>query len=481
MKLLGDPTLTGLESAAGAVRILVASNRLPVTAIKEGATVRLARSSGGLVSGLRHIERAWPVRWYGWSGVESERTTAEELSVRTGASLVAVPLSQADVHGYYRDYCNNLLWPILHGMSENVACGPDGWDSYGRVNVRFAEAMLRDLRPGDRIWIHDYHLLLVPQLLRSRGRNVTNPIAFFLHTPFPAPEEFMQIRQHATLIQGLLGADVLGFHTDEYARNFLNVARALGYEVRDNAIVTATRHVASVTVRPMGIDAESFVRLGSDPDVLDEVQRLRQTHKRILLGVDRLDYTKGVPQRLLAFESLLQNRPELRGEVSLFQIAVPTRTESHGYNELRQVVEEIVQRVNTSYSTSSWTPIEYLYDTVDLNTLVTLYRAADVMLVTPSRDGLNLVAKEFVATRVDGDGVLVLSKYAGVARELTSALSVDPNVIGDLAETLYRAVTMSLQERRTRMKQMVRAVTANGINGWIRHFVGEAVRPMLTA
>jgi len=462
------------------VRVLVASNRLPVTAIREGSKVRLARSSGGLVSGLRHLENSWPVRWYGWSGVSNDAQRAEELSLRAGAALVAVPMNDSEVDGHYRNYCNSLLWPVLHGMSENVVCEPGAWQHYARVNVRFADALLADLRPGDRVWVHDYHLLLVPQLLRMRTAALDNRVAFFLHTPFPEPEEFTQVAQHAELVRGMLGADVIGFHTEEYAQNFLNVAQALGYEVRDRAVLVGGRS-AQVTVRPMGLDAESFVRLGSDPDVLHEVQRLRRTHKRILLGVDRLDYTKGIPQRLLAFEALLHDRPELRGEVSLLQIAVPTRSESPSYMELRSVVEEIVERVNRSYGTSSWTPIEYLYDTIDLNTLAALYRAADVMLVTPCRDGLNLVAKEFVATRVDGDGVLVLSKFAGVAKELTSALFVDPHAVSDLASALYDAITMSLPERKRRMKKMIAAVTSNSINGWIRHFVGEAKRRVVIA
>lgn len=462
-----------------APRILVASNRLPVTAIRQGSKLWLKRSSGGLVSGLRHIERSWPVRWYGWSGIATDRSVPTELTVRSGAALIAVPMDGSEVDGFYRDYCNGLLWPALHGMTENVICGDAAWSKYVAVNRRFAGAMLHDLTAEDRIWVHDYHLLLVPHMLRRGLAHADTPISFFLHTPFPPVDEFQQIPQHKALLRGVLGSDVIGFHTDEYAANFLAAAAADGYTVQDDTIIVEGRPTR-VTVRPMGIDAESFVRLGSDPDILEEVQRLRHTHKHILLGVDRLDYTKGIPQRLLAFEHLLQERPELRGELSLLQIAVPTRTDAAAYQDLRQVVESIVERVNRRFSTSSWTPIEYLYDTVDLNTLVSLYRAADVMLVTPSRDGLNLVAKEFVATRADGDGVLVLSKYAGAAKELTSALFVDPDRIVDMAEALYGAVTMSLGERRKRMKDLFRSVTSNGVNGWVQHFIGDAPAPALT-
>lgn len=462
------------------LRVLIASNRLPVTAIKQAGGIRLGRSSGGLAAGLRHIEQNWRVRWYGWSGITNQARAPEELSVRAGASLIAIPLNELEVDRYYRHYCNGLLWPALHGMFENVACPSDSWQEYVAVNRRFAHALLNDMRPGDRVWIHDYHLLLMPEMLRHGAGQLDNQIAFFLHTPFPRAEEFARIEGHKSLIEGMLHSDVIGFHTDEYASNFREAACMIGCDVRGDSIVMGSRSTR-LTVRPMGLDTETFGRLGADPAILDNVKTLRSTHRRILLGVDRLDYTKGIPQRLLAFETLLENRPELRGEVSLMQIAVPTREDSPGYDELKNVVESIVERVNRNYGTSQWLPIEYLYDTVDLNTLAALYRAADVMLVTPSRDGLNLVAKEFVATRVDGDGVLVLSKFAGVAKELTSAVFVDPHRIGELAETFYRAITMAMPERRRRMKQMMQSVSGNGINAWVRYFVDEPPQPPLLA
>lgn len=450
-------------------RIVLASNRLPVTMTHEDGALRLKRSNGGLVSGLRHLADMAPVRWYGWSGLAAESPIVQELPAPLPASLVSVPLNAREAEGFYRHYCNSLLWPLLHGMSENVACPPAAWQYYARVNARFALAILNDLRPSDRLWIHDYHLFLLPRLLRS-GSGIPNPISFFLHTPFPKPDDFLRIPECATLFAGLLGSDVVGFHTAEYAEYFIETARILGYTVEDQTVVTDGRKT-TIAVRPMGIDAESFVRLGSDPDVLTEVGLLRRTHKRILLGVDRLDYTKGIPQRMVAFEALLQQRPELRGEVSLLQIAVPTRQDVGAYDDLRRVVEGIVERVNRTYGTPAWTPIEYLYDTVDLNTLASLYRAADVMIVTPGRDGLNLVAKEFVATRVDGDGVLVLSKYAGVAKELTAALFVDPHRVMELAEALYRALTMPRSERQRRMRKLMVAVSANGIQRWACDFI----------
>ena len=455
-------------------RIIVASNRLPVTVLADTDEVRVVESSGGLVSGLRHLLRAGKVEWYGWSGTEFEHELKADLNVISGATLVSVPLDAADIAGYYRDYCNNLLWPVMHGITTNVGSSIEAWSRYVSVNTRFADAILRDLQPGDRLWVHDYHLLLVPRLVRRVPASVNVPVSFFLHTPFPSVDEFLTIPEHAALMHGMLASDVIGFHTEEYAENFRETAAALGYGIDGDNVCDGARHV-TVTVRPMGIDADAFMKLASHPQTLREVQQLRQVHGRILLGVDRLDFTKGIPQRLIAFEMLLRDHPELRGEISLLQIAVPTRTESAAYQDLRAVVEQLVARINAAFGTSSWTPVEYLYDSVDLNTLVALYRAADVMLVTPSRDGLNLVAKEFIASRSDGDGVLVLSKYAGAAKELTSALFVDPNLIGGLAETIYRAVTMSLRERRTRMSELIAAVWSNAIGSWTRHFIGDVL------
>ncbi len=457
-------------------RVLIASNRLPVTVVREAGHVRLRRSSGGLASGLRRVARNWPVRWYGWNGLASDEECPRAFGALKGQALVSVPLTSAEVSGFYSEYCNSMLWPVLHGMWDNVAVSDDSWRRYTAVNMRFAEAILSDCRPSDRIWVHDYHLFLLPQLLRKLRRDSETPIAFFLHTPFPRPDVFARIPQSRALIHGILGADLIGFHTAEYAAHFRDAARDAGYVVTNDSVIVDGRE-ARITVRPMGIDADAFAQLGNDPEVIEEAGRLRASYKKILLGVDRLDYTKGIPQRLLAFEMLLQNQPELCGQVSLIQIAVPTRTDSACYQDLRRIVENTVAHINGKYGRSGWTPIEYLYDTVDLNTLGTLYRAADVMLVTPCSDGLNLVAKEFVATRTDGDGVLVLSKYAGAAKELTSALQVDPHRLRDLADAFYCALTMTMPERKRRMAALMRAITANGVDSWIDSFVGgDSVR-----
>ncbi|MGQ0563043.1 MAG: alpha,alpha-trehalose-phosphate synthase (UDP-forming) [Gemmatimonadota bacterium] len=452
-------------------RVVILSNRLPITARRDGATIRMIPSSGGLVAGLRQVAKRWPVVWLGWNGMAQDAADSGEvtrLDAWEGGSLGEIPLAGDEVSRFYRRYCNSVLWPILHGLEDDIPPDLEDWETYRRVNRRFADAALRQLRPGDRIWVHDYHLLLVPALIRERAPDV--PIAFFLHTPFPEPRIFAEVPQHAELVSGMLGADVVGFHTEEYSWNFMCAATAAGHRTIGRNIIAGGRRTA-VKTRPMGIDVNSFARLGNDPDVLAEVARLKTAEPALLLGVDRLDPTKGIPQRLLAFECLLDQHPELRGYVSLAQIAVPSREEIKAYRDLKQVVESLVERINRRFGRPSWTPVHYLYDTVDLNTLVSLYRATAVMVVTPQRDGLNLVAKEFIATRSDGDGVLILSKFAGAAAELRSALTVNPNHVTELANVYYQALTMPPAERRRRMLEMRRVIDANNVIGWASEFL----------
>ena len=452
----------------GQARVLLVSNRLPITAVKEAGVLRVKRSNGGLVSGLLQVARKWPLVWYGWNGMASDETTTCASENWEVGSLIAVPLSDSDVNRFYRQYCNCVLWPVLHGLTDNVVAEADDWQRYVAVNQRYANAILRDARPGDRVWVHDYHLFLVPELLRQRQPAL--PIAFFLHTPLPPLDVLQTVPQYRELMRGLLAADVVGFHTTEYLHAFLDAARHLGFAVCGDTVLVGSR-VVRVKARPMGIDVDAFARLATDPQILEDVESIKSGKRRLILGVDRLDYTKGIPERLLAFELLLQEHGELRGRVTLMQIAVPSRGDIAAYQDLRDVVEAIVARINRKFGTGGWEPVEYLYDTVDLNALVSLYRAADVLVVTAHRDGLNLVAKEFVATRADGDGVLILSKFAGAAAELRSALQVDPNQVREIADAYGRALAMPPAERRVRMRQMRSAIAPNNVIAWAKEFV----------
>ncbi len=460
-------TVTGAKGHA-AGRVLLVSNRLPVTTTGEGGAAK--PSTGGLAAGLRQVARRWPAVWIGWDGLARAGGTPvrEEVRPWERGTMVALGMTEGEVARFYRGYCNSLLWPVLHGGTGEVPGNGEDWYAYRQVNRRFADAVLRQLRPGDRVWVHDYHLMLLPELLRQR---TDAPIGFFLHTAFPEPEVFRGIPQAEELFRGMLGADVVGFHTEVYAANFLRTAAALGHAPQGDTVVTG--HAARVQVRPMGIDMDAFATLSRDRDVLDDVAGIRQGRRQLLVGVDRLDYTKGIPQRLLAFELLLEKYPRLRGAVSFFQLAVPTREEIPAYRDLREVVEGLVRRINARFGRGAWLPVEYVYGSVDLGSLAALYRAADVMVVTPVRDGLNLVAKEFVATRTDGDGVLVLSRFAGAAEELDAAVQVDPNKVGSLAEAFRAALTMPFRERRRRMRALRRAIAANTVFDWAADFLGS--------
>lgn len=448
-------------------RVVLVSNRLPLTRTSIAGGVR--PSSGGLAAGLRQVAKRWPAVWVGWDGIGRPAGTpaVETVQPWENGTVVALSMDEREVAHFYRLYSNALLWPVLHGRIADLPPDDADWQAYRAMNRRYADAVLRQTRPGDIVWVHDYHLMLLPRLLRQKAPDL--PIAFFLHTSFPDAEAFRSIPQGRELLNGLLGADTIGFHTPEYADNFLRTAEAFGLRVRGRRVVGD--RVSRIKVHPMGIDAEAFGRLAEDADVLEDAADIRRSHPRLLLGVDRLDYTKGIPQRLLAFEMLLEKQPGLRGDVSFLQVAVPTREELPAYRDLREVVESLVHRINSRFGKASWTPVEYIPDSVDLGTLAALYRAADVMVVTPVRDGLNLVAKEFVATRTDEDGVLVLSRFAGAAAELEAALHVDPTHLDALAATFHAALKLPLRERRRRMRALRRAIAANTVFDWAGDFL----------
>ncbi|MEO8333509.1 MAG: trehalose-6-phosphate synthase [bacterium] len=464
----------GHPFADGAGRVIIVSNRLPMTASVRLGGVRLHRSTGGLASGLRGVQERSRGLWIGWSGVSADepdvRRTIDEQLAEVGA--VAVPLDEAEIDGFYRRYANGVLWPVLHGFPARDELG--AWTAYVRANHRYADAVARHAKPGDRIWIHDYHLMLVPELLRQRRPDVR--IGFFLHTPFPSSETFATVPHAPALLRGLLGADVVGVHTREYARNFLGAVQAmLPNEIRGDDITVGDRTVSAFAC-PLGIDVDAFAGIASSPSVITETRRLRSAEAgAVLLGVDRLDYTKGIPSRLLAFEKLLETRPALRGRIRLRQLAVPSREDVGGYPEIRAEVESIAARINSTFGRSDWTPVDYQYRSVGLEELVSLYCSADVMLVTPLRDGMNLVAKEFVASRIDDDGVLILSECAGAAAELRAALRVDPTDVAALAGTYESALTMLPAERRVRMRRLRRAVESNDVYRWAGLFV-DALR-----
>jgi trehalose 6-phosphate synthase/phosphatase len=455
-------------------RLVIVSNRLPVTVVAEEGGVRLDQSSGGLATGLSGAHERNAGLWVGWPGDTSTLTAAQAQTVGDEFERLRihpVELSTDEVHHYYEGFSNGVIWPLFHYLLDRVPLDSNDWDPYFEVNRKFADAIARVYQPGDLVWVHDYQLMLVPGLLRQRVPHAR--IGFFLHIPFPSFEVFRILPWRRQLLEGLLGADLIGFHTAAYARYCITALRhILDLEPAGQEVRYAGRTIRIGTF-PMGIDPAQYASLSSSPPVLQDVAKIREQAgpRRILLGVDRLDYTKGIPRRLLAFERFLKAYPEWRDTVRFVQIGVPSREGVEPYKAFRREVNELVGRINGTTGTVTDVPVHYLARSVSPQELVALYRAADVMLVTPLRDGMNLVAKEFVASRTDEDGVLVLSEFAGAADELGEALLVNPYDIDAVADAIARALTMSAAERGARMRALSRRVHANTIYTWTEHFI----------
>ena len=459
-------------------RLLIVANRLPVTARATPDGVELERSTGGLATGLARPHQQSGGLWIGWAGGGDDLSPVqqEEFGRQLQAHrLVGVPLTRDQVTRYYEGYSNGVLWPLFHYLLDQVPLQSSDWDAYVQVNELFADVVAEQYRPGDLVWVHDYQLLLVPGLLRRRLPDAR--IGFFLHIPFPSEELFRTLPARKQLLEGMLGADLVGFHTPTYLRHFATaLTDILGLTVDIDRVQLPGREVR-LGVFPMGIDAASFQALAEDPAVEAEAEALRGDGSvRILVGVDRLDYTKGIPRRLLTYERMLETHPELREKVRLVQVAVPSRTGVEAYQDFRALVDGLVGRINGAFGTPRWVPVHYIFRGLSAPDLVALYRAADVMLVTPLRDGMNLVAKEFVASRPDGDGVLVLSEFAGAAWELPEALQVKPYDTDATAETVFRALTMDPDERRARLAPLRQRVATFDVHSWVSSFLDQLER-----
>jgi trehalose 6-phosphate synthase/phosphatase len=460
--------------------ILIVANRLPVAVTSDGVNAGVVDANGGLATGLGAWHAGHDALWVGWPGEVAGLDEPQQHDLEAALeqrSCAAVDLPPAVVQGYYHGFANRVLWPLFHYLIDRVPADAGGWDAYVAANAAFADAVVRRYVPGQRIWVHDYHLMLAPAMLRARLPDAR--IGFFLHVPFPSSEVFRTLPWRHALLEGLLGADLIGFHTFSYLRHFIaSLLHVAGVEPDVDCVRWQGRDVR-LGVFPMGIDAQRFTNLASSPEVRARAAAIREDAggRRLILGIDRLDYTKGIPRRLQSLERVFTDHPDLRDRVRYIQVAVPSREGTDAYQGFRRDVEQAIGRINGACATVGSTPVHYLYRAVTPQELVALYCAADVMLVTPLRDGMNLVAKEFVASRINDDGVLILSEFAGAASELGDALIVNPYDVDALAAALVRAVHMPAEEQRTRMQHLRRRVCRHTVDRWADEFLATLDDP----
>ena len=462
-------------------RTILVSNRLPVQVQLERGQLDVRSSSGGLASALGGVHEDGESLWVGWPGDVSRLDDRQRLALAQrlcAQRIVPVALSAAEIARYYDGFSSGVLWPLCHYLLDTVRVdAARDFATYEVVNRRFADAVAAEWRPGDLVWIHDYQLFLVPAMLRQRIPEAR--IGFFLHIPFPSSEVLRTLPWRDVILRGMLGADVVGLQTDTYAFHFgYATAQLLGLEPGTDAVKYEDR-----TVRfgswPIGIDAAHYEALAREPEVVAAAARLREDAggRTFVLGVDRLDYTKGVPRRLLAIERLLERSPAARLRMHFTQLAVPTRERVDAYARHRSEVQELVGHIDGQYGTATRAPVHLMHRSVSPRELAALYRAADVMLVTPLRDGMNLVAKEYVASRYDDRGVLVLSELAGAADELQEALLVNPYDLDGVAAAIQRAMQMPLDEQATRMRILRARVRRGDVHAWARRFLEDLAAP----
>src|SRR5215468_5355939 len=464
-------------------RLIVVSNRLPFALDSTGEDVwTVTPAVGGLVSAIEPVLRDRGGTWIGWPGIAGKipEEPFAKATRNAGYKIVPVALSQTERDEFYYGYSNEVIWPLFHDLQNFCNFDPAYWQAYKQVNVRFADAITRSARPDDFIWVHDYHLMYVAQALRERGVSQDLlRLTFFLHIPFPPYDIFAKLPQPQRLLRALLQFDLLGFQTRRDVRNFLGCVR----RVMSDARVVPRRELQLVRFEkreirlghfPIGIDFDSFEKGATSDAVRRRSQQLRHTFPdcQLILGVDRLDYSKGIPERLRAYRDALERYPELRGHMVLIQVVVPSREEIPRYHEFKQRIDRLVGDINGRFSTSNWWPVQYHFRSLDREDLLAHYRGCDVAFVTPLKDGMNLVAKEYCACRVDENGVLILSQFAGAAEQLkTGALLVNPYDVEEVADTILEAFRMSEAERTARMKRMKRVVRRENVFEWVDSFL----------
>ncbi|MEC3880640.1 bifunctional alpha,alpha-trehalose-phosphate synthase (UDP-forming)/trehalose-phosphatase [Parapedobacter sp. 10938] len=456
-------------------KTIIVSNRLPIKITEDGNGYALHPSEGGLATGLASIHALGENTWVGWPGIilEDAKQKAYFTKVLKEKRLAPIFLDDDEIRGFYEGFSNEVLWPIFHYMPNYAIYELENWETYVRVNEKFRDLVLEVAEPNDTIWVHDYQLLLLPGLLRSALPDAS--IGFFQHIPFPSQELFRLIPWRRELLEGMLGADLLGFHTFDDVRHFISSAtRLVGTNNNSNKLEEDGRTIV-VESFPMGIDSNRFSTLSSDSKVLKRVAELKSNFKnqKIILSIDRLDYSKGILQRLEAFDLFLAENPDFHKQVTLYMVVVPSRDTVPQYRELKDQIDRLVGNINAEYGVYDWYPVAYFYHGYPAEEIAALYNVADVCLVTPMRDGMNLVSKEYVASRHDHTGVLILSEMAGAANELIDALIVNPNNVNDIRDALLTALRMPATEVTKRMNAMRQIVFKFTVQHWATLFMSR--------
>ena len=464
-------------------RLLIISNRLPVSISQSEDSLTVTPSVGGVATGLASFYETRESRWIGWPGLCIEDCRAEdieEIRIRLNAmNCQPVFLHRDAFNGYYRGFSNQTIWPLFHYFPQYARYREADWDAYVRVNRAFADAVVSVAQPDDTIWVQDYQLMLLPGMLRTELPQAE--IGFFLHIPFPSSEILRLLPWREELLGQLLGADLIGFHTYDYARHFLaSVRRILGISsiAVGRSVLPVGRRIVQADVFPMGIDYERYAVEADASGSAEEISKIREAigDRKVILSIDRLDYSKGMLQRLDAFESLLETHPEVQGRVTLILKAIESRPGIEQYDELKRRLDEAVGKVNGRFGTLDWVPVIYLFRFIPEETLIALYRMSDVALLTPLRDGMNLIAKEYLAAKTDGDGVLILSEMAGAEQELREALIVNPNDRRQIVKAIVQALEMPVEERRARVRPMQERMKRTNVLRWAEEFIGALAR-----
>ncbi|MEA4925888.1 MAG: bifunctional alpha,alpha-trehalose-phosphate synthase (UDP-forming)/trehalose-phosphatase [Syntrophomonadaceae bacterium] len=462
-------------------KIILISNRLPLAVNKKEGKLKYHKSIGGLATGLKSYHEQSDSVWVGWPGIANEEISQkDQVSIQTrlkeNYQCLPVFLSNQDIEQYYHGFCNKTIWPLFHYFKSKTEYEFETWEAYQRVNGEFFAAVESIISENDIIWIHDYQLMLLPQLIKERFPNTQ--VGFFLHIPFPSFEIFRLLIWREEILRGLLGADLIGFHTYDYVRHFLSsVRRLLGLEHNLNKISYEDRYV-QVDAFPMGIDYDRFAKEYDTEDFQKEAKEIVGSIKgtKIILSIDRLDYTKGIPERIRAFGRFLSKYPEYKEKVRLLLIVAPSRVEVDSYDELTKEIKELVSGINGKYGTLSWMPVWFFFRSFSQESLIALYRHSDVLLVTPLRDGMNLVAKEYIAARTDYEGMVVISETTGAASEMAEAVIVNANDYNAIASGIKSALEMPRDEKIARNKMMHRRIQRYNVTFWASDFINALNR-----